>query len=192
MATSSQSKDNPIRMYPPEKSPLQNLSLNYGCHLTDFSKLRQGLGNEVFNNVMNTSVVGLLLNLAGRGYTRSAHLVHQFLTNELLLTKDLTEPELQDVEVPIFHEGPITRQRAKILQHKYNQSMMQAMSQVDQVKPQEDQEVDPLKAQAWTGLLKECQELANGPDSKNQDVWPLLPNQAQIFVMTISTMHQDT
>ncbi|XP_024009240.1 uncharacterized protein LOC112084352 [Eutrema salsugineum] len=57
---------------------------------------------------------------------------------------DLTEPQLQDVKIPFIHEGSITRQRAKILQHKYNQSMLQAMSQVDQDRPREDHEqVDP-------------------------------------------------
>ncbi|XP_024016373.1 uncharacterized protein LOC112089851 [Eutrema salsugineum] len=110
---------------------------------------------------------------------------------------DLTEPQLQDVEIPVIHEGPITRQRAKILQYKYNQSMLQAMSQVDQERPREDHEqVEPHneahQQQAWTGLLEECQELANGPASKSQDIWPLLPNQAQVYMLTISPMNQDT
>ncbi|ESQ37592.1 hypothetical protein EUTSA_v10003035mg, partial [Eutrema salsugineum] len=78
MATSSDSKDYSSRMYLPGKSPLRNHNFNYGCHLTDLSKLREGLGDEVFNDVMNASVVGVILQLAVRGYTWSAHLIYQY------------------------------------------------------------------------------------------------------------------
>ncbi|ESQ44725.1 hypothetical protein EUTSA_v10003373mg [Eutrema salsugineum] len=71
MASSSDSKEYPPRLHQPGKSPLQEHSFNYGCHLTDFGKC----------------AIRSILKLATRGYVWSSHMVHQFIANQLAVDR---------------------------------------------------------------------------------------------------------
>lgn len=67
MGSSIVKKEYPRRLYPPG-TPLQNRSLNHNCKLTDFGELLDAVGKEVYNKVMNTSQVGVILKFATRRY----------------------------------------------------------------------------------------------------------------------------
>ncbi|KAL0716173.1 hypothetical protein Bca4012_065495 [Brassica carinata] len=60
----------------------------------------------------------------------------------------ITKPETaQEAPVPAVFEGAITRQRAKVLQHKFNESMMLA-SDLGQVKPADEVTEETIKKDA--------------------------------------------
>ncbi|KAF2570401.1 hypothetical protein F2Q70_00004114 [Brassica cretica] len=112
---------------------------------------------------------------------------------------DLTKPDIQslqdnptqpeeakDVLMPIVFKGPITRKRAKILQHKFNESMMLAFD-CGQDKPSNE------PADEYTSSL-ETEELSlknDGPTEKikppSKDLWPFSPDQVHpnLLVITI-------
>ncbi|KAL0713429.1 hypothetical protein Bca4012_020407 [Brassica carinata] len=77
--------------------------------------------------------------------------------------------------MPIVYEGAVTRQRAKVLQHMFNESMMMAYGQD---KPKEEQ-----------SILLEEEKLArsheDGPDkpAREEDLWPLIPKQDQVHYL---------
>ncbi|KAL0702364.1 hypothetical protein Bca4012_058486 [Brassica carinata] len=70
------------------------------------------------------------------------------------MISNITKPEIdQGVHIPIVYKGAITRQRAKILQHKFNESMILA-SDLGQVKPVEGDTKDVIKRGALKSSLK--------------------------------------
>lgn len=103
------------------------------------------------------------------------------------LQDNLTQPEeATDVPMPIVFKGPITRKRAKILQHKFNESMMLAFD-CGQDKPSDE------PADEYTSSL-ETEELSlknDGPTEKikppSKDLWPFIPDQVHpnLLVITI-------
>ncbi|ESQ37045.1 hypothetical protein EUTSA_v10002876mg [Eutrema salsugineum] len=87
MASSSDSNEYPPRMFQPGKSPLQEHSFNYGAHLTEFAKLKDAIGDEVYNDLMNTCAIGAIFKLAAKYYVWSANMVHQFISNQLCVDR---------------------------------------------------------------------------------------------------------
>ncbi|KAF2572994.1 hypothetical protein F2Q70_00002156 [Brassica cretica] len=115
--------------------------------------------------------------------------------NRLLekLEPDLTEPDIQDmisnitkpvtvqevplVPLPTIFKGAITRQRAKVLQHKFNESMILA-SYLVQV---EDSSLkkDKLKS-----------EPAEKNQASSEDICPFIPEQGHNNLMIITIEDQ--
>ena len=121
---------------------------------------------------------------------------HINLTDEYIqpeLEPDLTEPDIQDMisnitkpetvqdvplaPVPTVFKGVITRQRAKVLQHKFNESMILA-SDLGQV---EDSSLkkDELKS-----------ELAEKNQASSEDIRPFIPKQGHNNLMIITIQDQ--
>ncbi|KAG2330068.1 hypothetical protein Bca4012_020378 [Brassica carinata] len=71
--------------------------------------------------------------------------------------------------MPIVYEGPMTRQRAKVLQHKFNESMMMAYGQ-DKLK-----EMELISKEDGPGI-----------QANTEEFWPLIPKQDQVHLLTIS------
>lgn len=107
---------------------------------------------------------------------------------------DLTEPDIQDmisnitksetvqeVPVPTVFKGAITRQRAKVLQHKFNESMILA-SDLGQVKLAGEPSLkqDELKD---AEPVKEKQ-------ASSEDMWPFIPEQCHTNLMIITMEDQ--
>ncbi|KAL0802506.1 hypothetical protein Bca101_057682 [Brassica carinata] len=91
------------------------------------------------------------------------------------MISNITKPEIdQGVHIPIVYKGAITRQRAKILQHKFNESMILA-SDLGQVKPVEGDTKDVIKR----GALK-VQEPAESSQASREDPWPFQINATTI------------
>ncbi|VVB06035.1 unnamed protein product [Arabis nemorensis] len=90
----------------------------------------------------------------------------------------------------------MTRQRARTLQHKYNQSMRQAIIQADQEMTKEEHYELELQdgpvhyLQVLTRTSMDHEEPTNEPSLKVQDIWPLLSRQAQANVLIISCEEQ--
>ena len=109
------------------------------------------------------------------------------------LEPDLTEPDIQDmisnitkpetvqdvplVPVPTVLKGAITRQRAKVLQHKFNESMILAsdLGQVDDSSWKKDE----LKS-----------EPTERNQASNEDIWPFIPEQGHNNLMIITIEDQ--
>ena len=109
------------------------------------------------------------------------------------LEPDLTEPDIQDmisnitkpetvqdvplVPVPTVFKGAITRQRAKVLQHKFNESMILAS------------DLGQVEDSSW-----KKDELKSEPAEKNQasseDIWPFIPEQGHNNLMIITIEDQ--
>ncbi|CAA7031839.1 unnamed protein product [Microthlaspi erraticum] len=118
-----------------------------------------------------------------------------FVDEDILSEPDLTEPDLQDVNVPTAYKGAITRQRARILQHKFNHSIRQATLKAEQEKAKEkaimieiqDQPVieanQPVMEANQIQLWSDANEA--GPSSWNQEEWPILSLKAQVQVFKI-------
>ncbi|ESQ38739.1 hypothetical protein EUTSA_v10029261mg, partial [Eutrema salsugineum] len=83
MASSSGTKVYPPRLYPEGKSPLQNRSMNHYCFLNLFGRVKDGIGADVFENIKETSQVGVILKLADMDFVSSSNLLHNFLTRQL-------------------------------------------------------------------------------------------------------------
>ncbi|CAA7058015.1 unnamed protein product [Microthlaspi erraticum] len=85
MGSSTLGREYPGRLFPAGKSPLQDRSLHHNCKLTEFGQLKQSVGEEVFNDVMSTSQVGIILKLASRSYMWCAKTCHNLLTHQLAI-----------------------------------------------------------------------------------------------------------
>ncbi|KAG2330143.1 hypothetical protein Bca52824_001323 [Brassica carinata] len=98
------------------------------------------------------------------------------------MISNIAEPEtVQEVPVPTVFKGAITRQRAKVLQHKFNESMILA-SDLGKVKPAEALTVKD------SSLKKD--EPKREPAEKNQAssevIWPLIPEHSHNNLMIIT------
>ncbi|KAL0802505.1 hypothetical protein Bca101_057681 [Brassica carinata] len=101
------------------------------------------------------------------------------------MISNITKPEIdQGVPIPTVFKGAITRQRAKILQHKYNENMILA-SDLGQVKPVEGDTKDVIKR----GVLK-VQEPADSYQASREDPWPFIPDQCHKNLMIITIEDQ--
>lgn len=85
MGSSNRRREYPGRLFPPGKSPLQDRSLHHNCKLTEFGHLKHSVGEEVFNDVMSTSQVGVILKLASMSYMWCAKTCHNLLTHQLAI-----------------------------------------------------------------------------------------------------------
>ena len=107
---------------------------------------------------------------------------------------DLTEPDIQDmisnitksetvqeVPVPTVFKGAITRQRAKVLQHKFNESMILA-SDLGQVKLAGE---PSLKQDELKGA-----EPVKEKQASSEDMWPFIPEQCHTNLMIITMEDQ--
>ncbi|KAL0836256.1 hypothetical protein Bca101_088145 [Brassica carinata] len=89
------------------------------------------------------------------------------------MISNITKPEtVQDVPlapVPTVFKGVITRQRAKVLQHKFNESMILAsdLGQVEDSSLKKDELKSELAGQVEDSNLKK-DELESEPAEKNQ------------------------
>ncbi|CAA7032673.1 unnamed protein product [Microthlaspi erraticum] len=93
------------RLFPAGKSPLQDRSLHHNCKLTEFGQLKHSVGEEVFNDVMSTSQVGIILKLASRSYMWCAKTCHNLLTHQLAIESSNEIWSLfGDGEGPSWHE----------------------------------------------------------------------------------------
>ncbi|KAG2248223.1 hypothetical protein Bca52824_087851 [Brassica carinata] len=107
---------------------------------------------------------------------------------------DLTEPDIQDmisnitksetvqeVPVPTVFKGAIIRQRAKILQHKFNESMILA-SDLGQVKLAGESSLkkDELKSE----------EPAKEKQASSEDMWPFISEKYHTNLMIITMEDQ--
>ncbi|KAF2556771.1 hypothetical protein F2Q68_00015213 [Brassica cretica] len=93
------------------------------------------------------------------------------------ITKPETVQEVPLVSVPTVFKGAITRQRAKVLQHKFNESMILA-SDHGQV---EDSSLkkDELKS-----------ETAEKNQASSEDIWSFIPEQGHNNLMIITIEDQ--
>ena len=106
----------------------------------------------------------------------------------------ITKPEtIQEVSVPTVFKGAITRQRPKILQHKFNESMILA-SDLGHVKLTEGAAEDNIKKGALK--IEESSLKKDGPAEKtrasSEDLWPFIPDQAHKNLMVITDITQIT
>ncbi|CAA7014306.1 unnamed protein product [Microthlaspi erraticum] len=85
MGSSTLGREYQGRLFPAGKSPLQDRSLHHNCKLTEFGQLKHSVGEEVFNDVMSTSQVGIILKLASRSYMWCAKTCHNLLTHQLAI-----------------------------------------------------------------------------------------------------------
>ncbi|ESQ27148.1 hypothetical protein EUTSA_v10019746mg [Eutrema salsugineum] len=89
MASASGSKDYPQRLYPEGKSPLLKKSCHHNCKLHEFiMMIRDHLGEEIYNDIMNNSQVGVLLKLALTSFIWSAKTVQYFVSNQLKVNRN--------------------------------------------------------------------------------------------------------
>ncbi|XP_056849846.1 uncharacterized protein LOC130499619 [Raphanus sativus] len=113
--------------------------------------------------------------------------------NDEDIEPDLTEPDIQDmisnitkpeteqeVPIPTVFKGAITRQRAKILQHKFNESMILA-SDLGQVKQAEEDIKDVIKRDAV-----KIEEPNGSSQASREDLWPFIPDQSHNHLMIIT------
>ncbi|ESQ43378.1 hypothetical protein EUTSA_v10015990mg [Eutrema salsugineum] len=89
MASASGSKDYPQRLYPEGKSPLLKKSCHHNCKLHEFiMMIRDHLGDDIYNDIMNNSQVGVLLKLALSSFIWSAKTVQYFVSNQLKVDRN--------------------------------------------------------------------------------------------------------
>ncbi|XP_024006486.1 uncharacterized protein LOC112082995 [Eutrema salsugineum] len=89
MASASGSKDYPQRLYPEGKSLLLKKSCHHNCKLHEFiMMIRDHLGEEIYNDIMNNSQVGVLLKLALTSFIWSAKKVQYFVSNQLKVDRN--------------------------------------------------------------------------------------------------------
>ncbi|KAL0796347.1 hypothetical protein Bca101_067724 [Brassica carinata] len=101
-----------------------------------------------------------------------------------MISKITKAETAQEVPVPTVFVGAITRQRAKVVQHKFNESMMFA-SDLGQVKPADEVTEETIKKNA----LK-IRELAKKIQEPSEDVWPLIPEHSHNNLMIITIEDQ--
>ncbi|CAA7043421.1 unnamed protein product [Microthlaspi erraticum] len=89
MGSSTLGREISGRLFPAGKSPLQDRSLHHNCKLTEFGQLKHSVGEEVFNDVMSTSQVGIILKLASRSYMWCAKTCHNLLTHQLAIESSM-------------------------------------------------------------------------------------------------------
>ncbi|VVA98089.1 unnamed protein product [Arabis nemorensis] len=56
MASSSEKRKYPSRLYEEGKSPLQNRSINHNCFRAKFAIIKDGLGDDVWSDLRDSSV----------------------------------------------------------------------------------------------------------------------------------------
>ncbi|KAF2561073.1 hypothetical protein F2Q70_00017113 [Brassica cretica] len=104
----------------------------------------------------------------------------------------ITKPETaQEMPVPTIFKAAMTRPRAKILQHKFNESMILA-SDLGQVKPTDEAAKDKFKKDALKieeSSLKN-DEPAEKTKASSEDLWPFIQNQAHSNLMVITIEDQ--
>lgn len=85
MASNSEGKRYPPRLYPEGKSPFQRRSMHHNCTLASFGTMKECIGEEVYNDIRDNSQVGVILKLADSGYVWWAKGVHHLLTHQLAI-----------------------------------------------------------------------------------------------------------
>ncbi|CAA7041943.1 unnamed protein product [Microthlaspi erraticum] len=85
MGSSTLRREYPGRLFPAGKYPLQDRNLHHNGNLTEFGHLKHSVGEEVFNDVMSTSQVEIILKLASSSYMWCAKTCHNLLTHQLAI-----------------------------------------------------------------------------------------------------------
>jgi len=97
------------------------------------------------------------------------------------MISNITKPDdEQEVSIPTVFKGAITRQRAKILQHKFNESMILA-SDLGQVKQAEEVTKEVIKGDA-----EKVEEPKESSQASREDLWPFIPDQSHNHLMIIT------
>ncbi|ESQ43578.1 hypothetical protein EUTSA_v10015594mg [Eutrema salsugineum] len=110
MSSSGVSKMYPQGYYEEGKTLVQKRSMNNNCHLANFSHIKESVGDEVWND-MKESSIWVIIKLYAADFIWSARQVHYFLTNQMATKKNYEMWSLvgnKPIRFSLYEYGDIT------------------------------------------------------------------------------------